>query len=205
MPVGAGEIEAGPGAGDTNVGSPPLLTVSSPTERRAAVLTTEIRGHRGFQPELVRHESLKLGRIIEGAHRGGEDPAGDRRDKHGIPFEPLSPVDCQEHDGIFRTNVCRIQLGCRLVVGDQVQVSEECLKCRSASQRTPLLRQIQESIEVDPGCKRRTGIPGFYLVPYPGLVEDSPAQVHQRRSLGIPQETSVQRPEPGQLDPCSRA
>ncbi len=107
-------------------------------------------------------------------------------------------MDRQERDGVLATDPCRVELLGGVVLLEKREVPEKRLERRAATERAPVLRQVEEAVQVEPRGEAGRGRHRFDLGPAVDGVDDVADQLDERGSLGGRQQTPIRVPESGE-------
>ena len=130
---------AGPGLRD--IGGSPLACLVTLLEECLEFLVGsgvgEIGDRIGVDPQPVRDQLGLFDRIVETLRVGGERSSRDGRQYHHVPFEPFRSVHGEQRYRLFRGNGCRVELVDDALVGEQLEIAEECSERRAPLERAP--------------------------------------------------------------------
>ncbi len=137
-------------------------------------------------------EPRGVGILVSPGRKVVLDYSGDR---DVLPFQPLRPVDGDERDGVLPGQPGRVQLIGRFILHG-VEILEKRLHGRPPLQRTPVVGEIQETIDIQP--RRQSGVrwKSLDVLPSPSSVQDQPADLDERQALALGQNLPVDRSKP---------
>ncbi len=110
------------------------------------------------------------------------------------------------HQGhrLLTGEVCRVQLLRRLLFHG-VEVFQECDQRGAALERAPLLGEVEQAVEIEPGGQSLVGRQRLHVLPGPGPVEDQTADLHQAHALALGEYLPVDGEEVGERGDRLRA